>query len=146
VSTERELMYQKAPMPDELRELVAGMRYRRGWRFRLIADLDREQASEGLTFHVVALVENSTPYNGMQAGDSFRVSHTFIVPAASYNRSSWKRWILDCLLKVEQHEACEFLELDGERCFRPHHSEGEDPYIIWMTSDTQTSDKTSREK
>jgi hypothetical protein len=52
------------------------------------------------------------------------------VPAATYNERSWRRWLLDRLLKVETHEACEFFQLDGERPYAPHHGPGWDPYMV----------------
>ncbi len=139
-------MHQVAPYPTALRELVESLTYRRGWQIRLLEDYDREQGSRGLTLSIIALVENSVDYGDLKPGDVFRVQHTFIVPAASYNRDSWMRWLLDCVLKVEQHEACEFFQIDAERPYAPHHSEGEDPYIIWQIGDSETASKTSRDR
>ena len=42
-------------------------------------------------------------------GQIYRVVHYFPVPPAAYNEESWKRWLLDRLIEVETHEACEFL-------------------------------------
>jgi hypothetical protein len=141
-----QMMTQRAPYPTVLKELVESLRYRRGWTFELLDDHDREQGSVGLTLRILALVENSVgDYSGMEEGQKMRVSHTFIVPAASYNRTSWMRWLLDCVLKVETHEACEYFRINEERVYAPHHSEGEDPYIIWQIGDYETAKKTSRD-
>lgn len=133
-------MYQSAPYPQELDDLVGQLSYR-DWTFRL-HDLDRGQNCEGLTFSVYARVQNSL-------ADDYQpmiVHHLFPVPAAAYNRMSWMRWLLDRLLEVESHEACEFFKINGERVFAPHHSEGEDPYIIWHIGDAATANKSSRDK
>lgn len=133
-------MHQSAPYPQELDDLVGQLSYR-DWTFRL-HDIDRGQNCEGLTFSVYARVQNSLAddYQPMT------VHHLFPVPAAAYNRTSWMRWLLDRLLEVESHEACEFFKINGERVFAPHHSEGEDPYIIWHIGDAATANKSSKDK
>lgn len=124
-----DVMTQAAPYPEELAQLVDELTYRPEWTFSLW-DGDRGQHSRGLTFEVRAVVPDS--YHPERV---IGVRHLFIVPAASYNRTSWMRWLLDRLIDVETHEACEFFQLDGQRVYAPHHSEGEDPYIIWQLSD-----------
>jgi hypothetical protein len=61
---------------------------------------------------------------------TIRVNHYLIVPAASYDERSWRRWLLDQVLLVESHEACEFFQIDGQRPFAPNHGPGRDPYTI----------------
>jgi hypothetical protein len=63
-----------------------------------------------------------------------RVHHYFPVPAATYDLRSWRRWLLDCFIKVETHEACEFFQIGGERPFAPNHGPGRDPYTIFEYS------------
>lgn len=121
-----EHMEQRAPWPTGLANLVRTATYRPGWYLKL-EDLDRGQGSKGLTFCVYTVGYDT--YN-VDAGQNYRVVHYFPVPAASFNDESWKRWILDRLIEVETHEACEFLQLDGTRPFAPHHGPGWDPYIV----------------
>jgi hypothetical protein len=137
--TDPGLMDQHAPYPLELEELVKSVSYRDGWTFQL-RFMDRGQGCSGLTLDLVAVVRDSL------SPDTIRVRHLFPVPPAAYNRTSWLRWLLDRVLDVEQHEACEFFRLDGERVFAPHHSEGEDPYIIWMLGDLATAKKRSTDR
>lgn len=132
-------MRQIAPWPTELEQLVESLAYKPGFAFEL-SDLDRDQGSEGLTLVIKATVDNSL------RDSKLTVHHLFIVPAASYNRSSWQRWLLDRILDVESHEACEFFRIDGERVFAPHHSDGEDPYTIWHIGDAETAGKRSGER
>lgn len=132
---------QYGPYPDELEALVDQLKYRPGWSFEL-KPLERDHAGThgaaagGLTF--VILTGNrsldSKHYEGtMDAyheGATRPVYHYFVVPAATYNRASWQRWLLDCLLKVETHECMEHFQIDGERPYAPTHGPGDDPYVI----------------
>lgn len=131
-------MRQEAPDPIELRELVRSAVYKPGWSVHLYDDLSRDFATDddgaatseiighGMTLDITTHTVNSYhPDDG-----TIRVHHYFIVPAATYDRRSWRRWLLDCYLKVEQHECCEFLQLDGERPYAPSHGPGNDPYLI----------------
>lgn len=140
---------QVAPYPNDLENLVEHLRYRPGWRVAL-RDIVRDPASShgaeasGLTFIVTTLGYNS--YHP-ERGETYRVNHYFPVPAATYNRASWQRWLLDCILKVESHEACEFFALEYDegvpegapddasglvvrRPYAPTHGPGDDPYVI----------------
>lgn len=119
-------MRQTAPYPAELAELVQGIYYRPGWRFRL-DDIDRGQGSEGLTLVVTTLGYNS--YHPEQ-GETYRVNHYMPVPPAAFDRRSWQRWLLEQCMLVDRHEACEFFQIDGERPYAPSHGPGNDPYLI----------------
>lgn len=141
-------MRQYAPYPEELEELVRGLRYRPGWFFYL-TDLERDPASThgaaagGLTLTIlINCIDSYHPSPACEAcgtvPSNFRVRHLFSVPAATYHRGSWRRWLFDCILKVEQHEAQEFFISGGERSYAPTHGPGDDPYVIHeYASDTQ---------
>ena len=123
-------MRQTAPDPTLLEELVGKLSYRPGWRFTL-EDIQRDQdhgrgTAEGLTFCVYTKGYNS--YH-VDRGENYGVVHYFPVPAATYNAESWLYWIREQLVKVEEHELNEFLQIDGERPFAPHHGPGWDPYV-----------------
>lgn len=118
---------QTAPFPEELADLVAKLHYRPDWKFELTDQHDRGQGSRGLTFVVVS--QGYDTYNP-ERGETYRVQHFFPVPPAAYNRASWRRWILDRLIEIETHEACEFMVVDGERPFAPIHAPGHDPYVV----------------
>lgn len=119
-------MNQVAPYPTELADLVSKMEYRPGWTFDLI-DQDRGQGSGGLT--LVVLSKGYDTYHP-ELGEMYRVYHYMPVPPASFVRTSWERWLLDQMLLIEQHEACEFLKVDGRRPFAPVHAPGHDPYVV----------------
>lgn len=128
-------MLQEAPFPVDLARLVESMAYRPGWRFYL-KNTDRGQGSEGLTFIVRSLGYDA--YHP-DRGETYGVLHYFIVPAASYNEESWKAWILQRLIEVETHEACEFLRFDENRVFAPHHGPGWDPYTVFIHGDDEAA-------
>ena len=120
------ILSQRAPYPEILAELVDDLQYRPGWHFQLV-NLDRGQGSEGLTF--VVTTKDLDSYHP-ERGETYRVAHYFIVPAAAYDARSWRRWLLDRLLEVESHEACEFFMIGGVRPYAPSHGPGNDPYMI----------------
>ncbi len=129
-------MKQEAPYPEALESLVKQLKYKKGWTFWL-EDKDRGQGSKGLT--LVILLETEDSYN---PGSTFRVVHYMIVPAASYNESSWKRWLFEQVLLVERHEAAEYFKIDDHRPYAPHHGPGFDPYQIFEhgeMADAQTT-------
>jgi hypothetical protein len=134
---------QKAPYPHELADLVSKLSYRPGWKFLLNDDLDRGQGSEGLTLQILS--RGYDTYNP-ERGENYQVWHYFPVPPAAYNRRSWLRWLLDRLIEVETHEACEFFVVEGEgpndRPFAPNHGPGNDPYIVFQYS-TERDAKTT---
>lgn len=124
-------MTQAAPDPVALRDLVSQVRYKPGWKFRL-ADMDRSQGSAGLTLTITVNVPDS-----YRPGEKIQVAHYMIVPAASYDRRSWRWWLFQQILLVEQHEAAEFFRFPAAgdegaemRPFAPNHSPGRDPYQV----------------
>lgn len=117
-------MTQSAPWPAALERLVAALAYKAGWTFAL-EHRDRGQGSVGLTLAI--LIETPDSY----APDRLmRVYHYFIVPAAAYDERSWRRWLFDQIVLVEQHEAMEFFTIDGDRPYAPNHGPGSDPYTV----------------
>lgn len=130
---------QEAPWPDVLEDLVAGLTYKPGWTFTLRADHDRGQGSTGVTLDVVSRTYNS---HHPEAGEGYFVHHYMIVPPAAFNRRSWLQWLLDQILLIERHEACEFLRIDGEQPFAPNHGPGNDPYMV-VTLGTDEDARTS---
>lgn len=121
-----EAVAQESPYPKELFDLVSKLVYRPGWSAKLMTHLDRGQGSKGLTLCIYVVGPDT--YN---PDTEMRVVHYMIVPAASYNRRSWQRWLLEQFLLVERHECCEFFQIDGERPYAPNHGPGHDPYIIF---------------
>lgn len=133
-------MRQAAPFPHTLARLVDCLGYKPGWTFRLVDNLDRGQGSVGLT-----LIINITGPNSYRLWEKISVNHYMLVPPAAYDMRSWRRWLLDQVLLVERHEACEFFRLHvnevgeltadadsgyADRPYAPSHGPGNDPYLI----------------
>ncbi len=118
-------MTQVAPYPQILEDLVRRVKYKEGWEFHLL-DVDRDQGSKGLTLVIRLRCKDS-----YHPDNEFVVLHYMIVPPAAYDEHSWKRWLFDQILLVEQHEACEFFIIDGLRPYAPHHGPGNNPYTIF---------------
>jgi hypothetical protein len=117
-------MQQWAPYPRELDDLVNRLEYRPGWRFAMY-QLERDPAdTHGDSAGGLTLVVHADVMDAYQPGMNRPVKHYFAVPAATYDRETWLRWLLDCVLKVEQHEACEWFAVGGERPYGPNHGPG----------------------
>lgn len=156
-------MHQTAPYPQELAELVGRLRYRHhlGWEVKLEDDLQRDKPgrhageARGLTLAVTRCGPNTYDPEQIMA-----VNHYFPVPAATYNRESWMRWLFDRLGDVDTHERMEDFALwpaheDGRpyaetppggvdpvltRPYAPVHKPGWDPYMITVLSTAEERD------
>lgn len=123
-------MRQVAPWPAELADLVERTKYRRNWRVWL-EDRVRDPAStHGAEGAGLTLVIQTFTFNSYDQDERVAVNHFFIVPAATYDKRSWRRWLLEQFIKVEVHEACEFFSIDGEFPYAPSHGPGNDPYMV----------------
>jgi hypothetical protein len=134
-----DVMGQEAPFPAALADLVTRLRYKPGWYFTLNS-IDRGQGSRGLT--LIINIHTQDSYNPEQ---HIAVAHYMPVPPAAYDMRSWRRWLLEQILLVERHEACEFFRFPAppayeggdrwsaqpdERPYAPSHGPGNDPYLI----------------
>lgn len=111
-------MRQYAPYPAELADLVSKLRYRPGWHFEL-KDIERDHADShggaagGLTFIGITGDYDGPDGSFRGAMDAYRpgrprpVYFYFPVPAATFNRAAWQRWLFERILDVERHEAME---------------------------------------
>ena len=139
---------QYGPYPHILEDLVNKLKYRPGWTFTL-EDKERDPADThgaaagGLTFivltgtrtrHQPGITEYQGTWDAYHEKVERPVYHYFPVPAATYNANSWRRWLFDCLLKVETHECMEHFQIRTEngtvRPYAPTHGPGDDPYSV----------------
>lgn len=131
-------MYQQAPYPEALEKLIEKLEYKPRWTFTLEPQ-DRGQGSHGFTLCICITTPDSYNHERLRS-----VMHYMPVPPAAYDMRSWRRWLLEQILLVERHEACEFFTLDGKKPYAPHHGPGNDPYIIFdhgTDEDVRTSYK-----
>jgi hypothetical protein len=149
-------MVQYAPWPDALEEAVSELQYEPGWEFSL-HHLDRDYADAarhhpiagGLTFCIFVPCQDSYHPESRRP-----VMHYHPVPAATFNRAAWERWLFDRLMDTVRHEAAEWFRfvLHGDfvaresehhdtherRPFAPTHGPGDDPYVLHeYATDTQ---------
>jgi hypothetical protein len=128
------LNVQTAAFPTELAEMVDTLQLqgRTGWEFilhEIQRDMDHGRGeARGLTFEIVLTTRNSRNEGFVS------VRFLFEVPAATYDRRSWRRWLFERVRDVELHELMEAFEVDGEVPFAPLHLPGADPYTIYETS------------
>lgn len=115
---------------DMIADVVSHVSYKPGWTMRL-EDIDRVHehlaGGAGLTLIVDVAKEDSTTPSKIVG-----LTHYFIIPPADYDRETWERWVLGCLLLVEQHEALEFFKVDGWAPYFPPHGDrcGKSPYTV----------------
>lgn len=98
--------------------LVRSLAYKPGWSFKAAGPGGR-----------YLCVFSTTP-DSLAPERSRMTQHQFEFPADVMTREEFARWVFACLMKVEFHEAAEFLQVGGLRPFFPGH-QGEDPYA-WV--------------
>jgi hypothetical protein len=103
--------------PHLLTGVVGRLSYKPGWHLKMGGPLGRY------------LCVNADTPDSAQPTRSRRTQHMFEAPPLDTERAA-VRWVLDCLLLCEQHEACEFLRYDGRRPFFPHHQDEGSPYEL----------------
>jgi hypothetical protein len=106
---------------DTLRGLVARVRCKPNWSFRVV-----EEDGAARLVITVAGPDSSQPRRTVLIA----VSHFFPVPEATYNEATWRRWIFERCRGVENHEIGEWFRVGAERPFQPLHGPGEDPYTV----------------
>lgn len=102
----------------DLAGLVATVRYKPGWTFKIAGPL-------GLKLCIFARTLDS-----QRPGQERATQHQFTIPDFAVDDRSPERFVFDCLLLAELHEVGEFYEVDGFRPFYPHHQDEGSPYEL----------------
>jgi hypothetical protein len=138
--TESRQMIITGPWPGELEDLCSRLRYYRGWAAEI---RDRKDHDDGLTTgpRLIISVESVDAYHPDEPRST---EFHFPIPACTFNRASWQRWLRDRLDDVHHHENGEALgfvyertDTQGnpvtviERPFAPLHADGEDPHRLY---------------
>ena len=97
---------------------VGSLAYKPGWKFRLGGPGNR-----------LLCIYAATP-NSLHPDQGRLTQHQFELPGGELSDADWARWVLYCLLIVEQHEACEFFTVGDVRPFYPHHQDEGSPYEL----------------
>lgn len=119
-----------------LEELVPVFEYKPNWTSYVEFWEEPETGAAGWRLIIVSDTENS-----LKPDERIRVGHPFLIPPASYNEQAWIAWLRARCADVENHELGEWFKIRGVRVFAPHHSKGEDPYVVWHMSDYTTAAK-----
>ncbi len=117
-----------------LEELVPAVSYK-GWNVRLVnRERTTEQCagSDGLTLEIRTVVPDS-----VRPGEINRGCHLMPVPPTNWGRETWERWVLDQIILVEIHEACEFFTVAAHKPFFPAHGTGENSYEVRRLHDPE---------
>lgn len=116
------IMWQSAPYPWALWDLVPHIQYR-DWSINL-GEYEREVGGEGLTLRI----RMQAPDSCDPQGPAIFFIHDFEVPARLLDAESWQRWVFDCIMLTERHEAMEHFRVDGQPVFFPAHDQMSDMY------------------
>lgn len=114
---------------DRLHRMLGRLTYREGWSFSIVAHAGW---TRGLQIRLNVPDSNTPRGGGMSV--QLLVDHQFQVPYFPMGDDEIERWLLDCILLVERHEACENFRLDGVAPYYPEHGHGADPYRLHKTA------------
>lgn len=139
---------QYAPFPEELVDLVAVLKTPPEVMHVVLVDEVRDEVSQGRGKAGGLTLEIRVHSDDGYGGGIRRVRHLFPVPAATFNRLSWTRWLFDRLEDVRRHELCEYFEVDGFKPFAPLHGPGDNPYVVhdWSTDEQRRTQWTGEVK
>ena len=131
-------MVQVAPYPVHLKNIIDHLKLttKPNWSFRLYDDYPRDTRDDGEGDRVIGYgmtliikIDEIDAYHGEV--EHRVVNHLFIVPAATYDYVSWRRWVFDRIMDVQTHEMMEGFEVNGEHPYAPNHGPGRSPYTIF---------------
>lgn len=130
-------MHQRAPWPTILKDLVGRLHVFPGW----YVSLENWEDGDSVGLRLCITVRGVDSYH---PEDGRTVIHPFIVPAATYNEQSWRRWVYERCMDVQRHELNEFFRLEVAdtglktgiapltvRPYAPNHGPGNDPYFTF---------------
>jgi hypothetical protein len=133
--TDDRKMVQVAPWPTELEDLVQRARCWEGDTFALVDDVWDEGLASGPRLIITLNSRNAYHLDRLRP-----TSFLFPVPAATFDRAAWQRWIWDRRMDCHHHETGEALAFVYERPnetgemvtvtehpFAPFHGPGRDP-------------------
>lgn len=133
------VMMTTAPWPHELEDLCERARFR-DWYFRLVTS-DNHDDGKVTGTRLVIYVPSSDGYHPERKRTT---SFHFPIPACTFGRASWARWLYEQIQNVYLHENGEHLhfvyertDTEGntvkvaERPFAPLHGDGWNPHCFY---------------
>jgi hypothetical protein len=114
---------------DVLQQVIDNWTYVDGMRS---PEFWRDDEHNYAELHV--FLHNPNSYGGEPGNRPDRhTRHIRLVPCATFNYESWRRWLYEFICDIAIHEVGEWFMDRGERIFAPHHGNGEDPYAMHET-------------
>jgi hypothetical protein len=117
--------------------MVAKLAYKDGWEFELSDPLYTPDASRFEPMRVRRYLRVRARCTDSVTGKPTEIIHQIAVPwmveeapPDEAKERFLRRWLLDAIIGIERHEACEFFTLDGAKPFFPPHEPGSDPYVV----------------
>ncbi len=105
--------------------IINNLTYKENWSFSI-----GSYASWQKILKIQLNVRDSNPPIRKGMTTQVLVDHQFPIPPYFMTHEEAERWILDCTILVEQHEACEFFRIGERAPFYPNHDIGGHPYRI----------------
>jgi hypothetical protein len=93
-----------------LTDLLSRFRYKPGWSFNLDCTFSTSRPNLLITLHGPDSVN----------GGLTKVVHATPLPSFT-PPERWEDWLLETILKIETHEACEFFTVDDAAPYFPEH-------------------------
>lgn len=97
-------------MIHPVEQLLPELTYKEGWIFTV---QQNSFTGDEMLLITVPTVDPKTKRGVL-------ISHPKPIPPIDYPLDFWKRWLLEQIIEVERHEACEFFKLGDEYPFHPH--------------------------
>ena len=97
--------------PNPVKELIKELTYKEGWKFEVVPPF--YDYGHELLKVTVTTVDPKTKH-------PVDVTHRRPIPPTIWPADFWSRWLLDQIIDIETHEACEFFKLGDRRPFYPH--------------------------
>lgn len=114
---------------DTLERQVGDLKYKAGWSFKLVNSpslfpepYSAERPNGRL---IISMVTEDSLGRGPVV-----ITHELPVPPFQQEKKVWRRWLLEQIVLVERHEACEFFQVGGDKPFFPDHTPGANPYAV----------------
>ncbi len=139
-----------------IRRVLHRINYKAGWVFEVlpvtgmsryyrlvitIATVDSQKqdvsnirtpiSTEFVPFWESAPVDFTMQWEYQKVDRPIQIMHAFDIPwVPDLLEHQALNWILERIINVETHEACEFLKVDGKSVFMPEHGPGADSYTV----------------
>lgn len=111
---------------SELLLLVDEVTYKPGWSFRLDLpdreDPDKLWASWHFGWLLIDIHTLASPGTAAALGDMIKITHRYRLDRMN-SRDDFARFVRECVLTTEGHEAAEWLQFRGDAVFHPHRED-----------------------